>query len=272
MEPLMTSDEVAAFLRVDVVTIRRLVNRGELTAYRVGSEYRFTRADLESYLQRQRIPGGEETGNIPPASPSQLVNRIFSSERFAKFTEPARRVLALAQEEAQHYHHNYIGTEHLLLGLVDQSEGVAVQVLSNLGIKPDQVRRMVEVIIGDGRGFVLGGVGLTPRAKKVIELAIDEAQNLGHHFIGTEHLLLGLIRQGDGIAANVLSGIGVDLEKARAETIKVLNGPHTTHPPVPAEASSLLAEGEQDLTCNRCGANSPTYFRHCFNCGQRLNP
>jgi len=271
MEPLMTSDEVAAFLRVDVVTIRRLVNRGELTAYRVGGEYRFTQADLESYLQRQRISGGEEPGNNPAGMPTQIAHKVFSGERFAKFTDQARRVLALAQEEAQRLKHNYVGTEHLLLGLVDQDEGVAAQVLGNLGIKPGQVRSTAKAIIGQGKRFGPGEVGLTARAKKVIELAIDEAHNLGHRYIGTEHLLLGLIRQGDGIAASILSSMGADLDKVRAETIKVLNEQHTTYPPVPTEASSLLAEGEQGIICSRCGAQCPTYFHHCFNCGQALS-
>jgi excisionase family DNA binding protein len=271
MDPLMTSDEVATFLRVDVVTIRRLVNRGELPAYRVGGEYRFTKADLENYLQRQRISGEEEAGNNPPDITVQLTRKLFSGDRFAKFTDQARGVLALAQKQAQHNRHNYIGTEHLLLGLVDQNEGVAAQVLGNLGIKPEQVHSTVKAIIGQGKRFGPGEVGLTPRAKKVIELATDEAHNLGHHYIGTEHLLLGLIRQGDGIAANVLSSMGADLEKVRSETIKVLNAESTTYPPVPTEAGSLLAEGEQGIICSRCGANNSTYFHYCFNCGQQLS-
>ena len=125
-------------------------------------------------------------------------------DRFDKFTERARRVLSLAQEEAQRFQHNYIGTEHLLLGLVRESEGVAAKVLGNLGVELYRVRNAVEFIIGRGDRIVLGEIGLTPRAKKVIELAVDEARRLNHHYIGTEHLLLGLVREGEGIAAGVL--------------------------------------------------------------------
>ena len=143
-------------------------------------------------------------------------------DRFDKFTERARKVLSLAQEEAQRFQHNYIGTEHLLLGLVREGEGVAAKVLSNLGVELYQVRNAVEFIIGRGDRIVLGEIGLTPRAKKVIELAVDEARRLNHHYIGTEHLLLGLIREGEGIAAGVLESLGVNLEKVRTQTIQVL--------------------------------------------------
>jgi bifunctional DNase/RNase len=144
-------------------------------------------------------------------------------DRFDKFTERARNVLGLAQEEAQRFQHNYIGTEHLLLGLVREGEGVAAQVLSNLGVELNKVRSAVEFIIGRGDRIVLGEIGLTPRAKKVIELAVDEARRLNHHSIGTEHLLLGLVREGEGIAAGVLESLGVNLEKVRTQTIQVLN-------------------------------------------------
>jgi ATP-dependent Clp protease ATP-binding subunit ClpC len=144
-------------------------------------------------------------------------------DRFDKFTERARKVLSLAQEEAQRFQHSYIGTEHLLLGLVREREGVAAKVLSNLGVELNKVRSAVEFIIGRGDRIVLGEIGLTPRAKKVIELAVDEARRLNHHYIGTEHLLLGLIREEEGIAAGVLKSLGVNLEKVRTETIKVLN-------------------------------------------------
>ncbi len=143
-------------------------------------------------------------------------------DRFDKFTERARKVLSLAQEEAQRFQHNYIGTEHLLLGLVSEGEGVAAKVLSNLGVELPKVRRAVEWIIGRGDRIVLGEIGLTPRAKKVIELAVDEARRLNHHYIGTEHLLLGLVREGEGIAAGVLESLGVNLEKVRVQTIQVL--------------------------------------------------
>jgi ATP-dependent Clp protease ATP-binding subunit ClpC len=143
-------------------------------------------------------------------------------DRFDKFTERARKVLSLAQEEAQRLRHNYIGTEHLLLGLLREGEGVAAKVLNNLGVDLKEARNTVEAIIGRGNRVVLGEIGLTPRAKKVIELAVDEARRLNHHYIGTEHLLLGLVREGEGIAAGTLESLGVDLKKVRAETMRVL--------------------------------------------------
>jgi ATP-dependent Clp protease ATP-binding subunit ClpC len=198
-------------------------------------------------------------------------------DRFDKFTERARKVLSLAQEEAQRFQHNYIGTEHLLLGLVREGEGVAAKVLFKLGVELQLVRESVEFSIGRGDRIVLGEIGLTPRAKKVIELAVDEARRMNHHYIGTEHLLLGLLREGDGIGAGVLESLGVNLEKARRETLAVLSGSSSAiratpipSPPVPAEASSLVAEGEPVLICSDCGARSPVYFHFCFNCGERL--
>src|SRR5215211_5337185 len=145
------------------------------------------------------------------------------ADRFDKFTERARKVLQLAQEEAQRFNHNYIGTEHLLLGLVREGEGVAAKVLANLGVELNKVRSAVEFIIGRGDRTVTGDIGLTPRAKKVIELSVDEARRLNHHYIGTEHLLLGLVREGEGIAAGVLESLGVSLDKVRNQVIYVLN-------------------------------------------------
>ncbi len=143
-------------------------------------------------------------------------------DRFDKFSKRARRVLTLAQEEAQRFNHNYIGTEHLLLGLVREGEGVAARVLTNLGVKLEAVRSAVEFLIGLGDRAVLGEIGLTPRAKKVIELSVDEARQLNHGYIGTEHLLLGLVREGEGIAAGVLESLGVNMERVRAETMRLL--------------------------------------------------
>jgi ATP-dependent Clp protease ATP-binding subunit ClpC len=163
------------------------------------------------------------------------IERIYHTRRleqvreqgghFDRFTDRARTVLTLAQEEAQRFNHNYIGTEHLLLGLVREGEGVAAKVLSTLGVDLTKVRSAVEFIIGQGEQRVSGEIGLTPRAKKVIELGVDEARRLGHHYIGTEHLLLGLIREGEGIAAGILESLGVNLQKARSEVIKELTRP-----------------------------------------------
>ncbi|MDP9356059.1 MAG: ATP-dependent Clp protease ATP-binding subunit [Chloroflexota bacterium] len=145
------------------------------------------------------------------------------ADKFDKFTERARKVLTLAQEEAQRFNHNYIGTEHLLLGLVREGDGVAARVLGNMGVQLPKVRSAVEFIIGRGETMVMGEIGLTPRAKKVIELAVDEARRLNHHYIGTEHLLLGLVREGEGIAAGVLESLGVNLEKVRAQVMQVVS-------------------------------------------------
>ena len=153
---------------------------------------------------------------------------MSNRDRFDKFTIRARKVLTLSQEEAQHFQHNYIGTEHLLLGLVHEGEGVAAKVLTNLGVQLSDVRKAIEFIIGRGERIITGEIGLTPRAKKVIELAVDEARMLNHHYIGTEHILLGLVREGGGIAAGVLESMGVKLEQVRAETLKVLDSSQNT--------------------------------------------
>ena len=144
------------------------------------------------------------------------------TSRFEKFSERARRVLSLANEEAQRFNHNYIGTEHILLGLVRETEGVAAKVLSNLGVELSKVRSAVEFIIGRGERAATGEKGLTPRTKKVVELAVDEARRLNHHYIGTEHLLIGLLREGEGVAAGVLESLQVNLDKVRAETSRIL--------------------------------------------------
>ena len=145
----------------------------------------------------------------------------MATSRFDKFSERARRVLSLAQEEAQRFNHNYIGTEHILLGLVRETDGVAARVLASLNIELSKVRSAVEFIIGRGDRAASGEIGLTPRSKKVIELAVDEARRLNHHYIGTEHLLIGLMREGEGVAAGVLESLGVSLEKVRAETNRI---------------------------------------------------
>jgi ATP-dependent Clp protease ATP-binding subunit ClpC len=155
-------------------------------------------------------------------------SQMNERDRFGKFTERARKVLDLAQEEAQRFQHNYIGTEHLLLGLVREGEGVAARVLADLGVELHEIRSAVEAIIGRGdigRGerIVLGEIGLTPRAKKVIELAVDEARRLNHRYIGTEHLLLGLLREGEGIGAGVLESFGLNLQDVRTKMLQILN-------------------------------------------------
>jgi ATP-dependent Clp protease ATP-binding subunit ClpC len=144
------------------------------------------------------------------------------ADKFDRFTKRARRVLTLAQEEAQRLNHNYIGTEHLLLGLVREENGVAVRVLQELNVDLKQIRERIERTVGRGQRAMYGKLSLTPRTKRVIELAVDEARRLGHHYIGTEHLLLGLIREGEGVAVDVLKGMGVSLDKVRAQTARVM--------------------------------------------------
>ncbi len=145
------------------------------------------------------------------------------ASRFEKFSERARRVLTIAQEEARQLNHNYIGTEHILLGLSREEEGIAAKVLTNLGVSLGKIRSAVEFISSGSDRPGTGDTGLTPRAKKVIELAIDEARQLGHNYIGTEHILLGLLREGEGVAAGVMESLGVTLDKARTEVTQVLS-------------------------------------------------
>ena len=143
---------------------------------------------------------------------------------FERFTDRARRVIVLAQEEARLLNHNYIGTEHILLGLIHEGEGVAAKALESLGISLDAVRQQVEEIIGRGQEAPSGHIPFTPRAKKVLELSLRESLQLGHNYIGTEHLLLGLIREGDGVAAQVLVRLGADLYRVRHQVIQLIAG------------------------------------------------
>jgi len=140
---------------------------------------------------------------------------------FERFTDRARRVVVLAQEEARFLNHNYIGTEHILLGLTHQ--GVAAEALQSLGISLEAVRAQVEEIIGRGVQEPVGHIPFTPRAKKVLELSLREALQLGHNYIGTEHILLGLIREGEGVAAQVLVKLGADLSRVRQQVIQLLS-------------------------------------------------
>lgn len=151
------------------------------------------------------------------------------ADKFEKFTERARKVLTLAQEEAHRFGHKYIGTEHLLLGLVREGDGVAARELANMGVELPKVRAAIEYIIGRGDAMIAGEIGLTPRAKKVIELAIDEARRMNHHYIGTEHLLLGVLREGEGIAAGVLKSMGVRQDGVRRRVLQAMHP--GSHPP-----------------------------------------
>jgi len=143
---------------------------------------------------------------------------------FERFTDRARRVVVLAQEEARMLNHNYIGTEHILLGLIHEGEGVAAKALESMDISLEAVRAQVEEIIGQGQQAPSGHIPFTPRAKKVLELSLREALQLGHNYIGTEHILLGLIREGEGVAAQVLVKLGADLNRVRQQVIQLLSG------------------------------------------------
>jgi ATP-dependent Clp protease ATP-binding subunit ClpC len=179
---------------------------------------------------------------------------------FERFTDRARRVVVLAQEEARMLNHNYIGTEHILLGLIHEGEGVAAKALESLGISLDAVRRQVEEIIGQGQQAPSGHIPFTPRAKKVLELSLREALQLGHDYIGTEHILLGLIREGEGVAAQVLVRLGADLNRVRQQVIQLLHGDQGQEPAAagapsetPPSTSLVLDQFGRNLTAGARG-------------------
>ncbi|WP_212998712.1 Clp protease N-terminal domain-containing protein, partial [Winogradskya consettensis] len=172
---------------------------------------------------------------------------------FERFTDRARRVVVLAQEEARMLNHNYIGTEHILLGLIHEGEGVAAKALESLGISLEGVRQQVEEIIGQGQQAPSGHIPFTPRAKKVLELSLREALQLGHNYIGTEHILLGLIREGEGVAAQVLVKLGADLNRVRQQVIQLLSGyqgkePTASGEPAAPSSSTVLDQFGTNLT------------------------
>ena len=176
---------------------------------------------------------------------------------FERFTDRARRVVVLAQEEARMLNHNYIGTEHILLGLIHEGEGVAAKALESLGISLEGVRSQVEEIIGQGQQAPSGHIPFTPRAKKVLELSLREALQLGHNYIGTEHILLGLIREGEGVAAQVLVKLGADLNRVRQQVIQLLSGYTQGKGGEPAAAGTGPSEGtpSTSLVLDQFGRN-----------------
>lgn len=161
---------------------------------------------------------------------------------FERFTERARQVIVLAQEEAKNLHHNYIGTEHLLLGLLREADGVAARALDSLEVTLDEVRVEVARMVGEGDSESQGQIPFTPRAKKVLELALREALSLGHNYIGTEHILLGLVRESEGVAARVLSELDVDPDRVRQEVMRMLSAPSRR----PARGESGSAEEKKE--------------------------
>ena len=180
------------------------------------------RSSARYYSVRDTAPQGA------PTDARERFTRIEGGRGpFDRFNDRAKRVLALAQDEAIRFNHNYIGTEHLLLGLVREGEGVAARVLDSLGVELPKVRKAVEFVIGRGDSTTSPSeITLSSRTKKVIELAVDEARKLGHSHVGTEHLLLGIVREGEGIASGVLESLGVSLEKIRHQVIATLGQPH----------------------------------------------
>jgi ATP-dependent Clp protease ATP-binding subunit ClpC len=178
-----------------------------------------------------------------------------SDDMFERFTDRARRVVVLAQEEARMLNHNYIGTEHILLGLIHEGEGVAAKALESLGISLEAVRQQVEEIIGQGQQAPSGHIPFTPRAKKVLELSLREALQLGHNYIGTEHILLGLIREGDGVAAQVLVKLGADLNRVRQQVIQLLHGYQGKEPTSGAASGSTETAPSTSLVLDQFGRN-----------------
>jgi len=210
MEPLLTTEEVAEGLRVEVAMVRRLVGRGELAAYRVGDGYRFRLTDIDKYLACQRIDAGTRD----------------ATERPKTLTARARTVLALAQDEATRLNHAFVGTEHLLIGLMAEGENIVAKVLDSHEVDLDRARTTIKRLMPDqpdqpGRGR-RGAISMAPRARKAFAAAADEAVRRGP--IGTiapEHLFLGLLREGkEGIAGGVLVELGIDLEQVRGQTIQ----------------------------------------------------
>ena len=180
---------------------------------------------------------------------------------FERFTDRARRVVVLAQEEARMLNHNYIGTEHILLGLIHEGEGVAAKALESLNISLEAVRQQVEEIIGQGQAAPTGHIPFTPRAKKVLELSLREALQLGHNYIGTEHILLGLIREGEGVAAQVLQKLGADLNRVRQTVVQLLSEHTVETATAVGEAVGVFTEGVAP-TSEPLGDDAPT----CPNC------
>jgi hypothetical protein len=185
------------------------------------------------------------TGSVRPVlwtGGQVLLSSARRQTMFQRFTDRARQVVVLAQEEARRLDHNYVGTEHILLGLISEGGGVAARALESLGISLDAVRQQVEEIIGQGQQAPSGHIPFTPRAKKVLELSLRESMQLGHTYIGTEHILLGLVREGDGVAAQVLVRLGADLNRVRQQVIQLLAGRAAAEPGPGVDVRPEMAE------------------------------
>ncbi len=292
----LTLDEAAYVLGLDRTTVAKYLRENLLFGYQVGREWFVPEEELRAYvrraaesrrqeMQRDQIgsPGAEQwsLGEWIRTNPVLVGTRGLRSRVFERFTERARTAMSLAQQEAIRLGHNRIGTEHLLLGLMSESQGRAARALANLGLTLEQVRSAVEARVGRGNLQPGARLSLTPRVRQALGAAVEEARRLGHRSIDTEDLLLGLLREGEGIAVGVLTSLGPSLERLRAETLRVIeqqigrgdeSGVETSLPPVPEEAASLVGSDQPATTCPGCGARSPAYFRFCFHCGRRLQP
>ncbi|PNW69592.1 hypothetical protein CHLRE_43g760497v5, partial [Chlamydomonas reinhardtii] len=205
-----------------------LVARGSgrrvlVAAQRIGGRTRKAvqcHAALSSGFLGQRVAG--RMAVAPAARKAGRAGRLVVKSMFERFTEKAIKVVMLAQEEARRLGHNFVGTEQLLLGLIGESTGIAAKVLKSMGVNLKDARVEVEKIIGRGSGFVAVEIPFTPRAKRVLEMSLEEARQLGHNYIGTEHILLGLLREGEGVAARVLETLGADPAKIRTQVIRMV--------------------------------------------------
>lgn len=227
MESLLTTEDVSEYFRMDVVTVRRMISKGELPAYRVGGEYRFKQSDIDEYLERQRVPARTDARASLTKLTRQARKLVASgpvTTVFERFTKRAQRVLTLAQEEAQRLNHNYLGTEHVLLGVLREGEGLGARLVEEFGCTLDTMRQSVQDTVGKGPSgeAAEGEVPVTPRLKKVLELAVDEAARLEHRYVGTEHLVLGLLREGEGVAGRLLKDLGMELSTARARVQELM--------------------------------------------------
>lgn len=246
---LLTTAEVAEILDVHPRTVGEYIRDGRLLATQIGGSWRISVEHLKRFIQGESLR--EPRGSLPAdleefaqvirergkAVLKEGVERAFPevvelggksrrrrgrpSSMFERFTDQARRVIVLAQAEARQLHHNYIGTEHLLLGLLGD-EGVAAQALERLEVDFDTVRSKVAEMVGEGTHASTGHLPFTPRSKKVLEMSLREGLQMGHNYVGTEHILLGLIREGEGIAAQVLVDMDLPLGEVRAEVMKIL--------------------------------------------------
>jgi len=225
-------------------------------------------------------PPGHLPGVCDEEVSSSKATALVLRAMFERFTDRARRSVVLAQEEARMLNHNYIGTEHLLLGIIHEGEGAGARAVESLGIPLEAVRQQVEEIIGKGGSPAGGHISFTPRAKKVLELSLREALQLGHNYIGTEHILLGLVREGEGVAAQVLQKLGLDLKRVREQVIQVLAGgggevsEEPADPPLcprcQAPLKETIAYGVLDVRTPEGEEGRAVQFVFCQRCGTWL--